>query len=214
LQVLEFKNVSKTFAHKEIFTGFSWEMSEGTLVQALGNNGVGKTTLLKMAAYLVTPDTGNVLVAGQDVAKDPMSAKAQFSYLSPDERNFYWKLTGQQNLAFFASIHGLSRKVFTERISQLAQTFDLQEALNKPFQTYSSGMKQRLSLIRAFMLQRKLYLLDEPDRHLDETGLQTLLSTLETLQKKGSSILVATAHSIQNLKGKTLRVEKDGMHEI
>ncbi|HLG19543.1 MAG TPA: ABC transporter ATP-binding protein [Bdellovibrionota bacterium] len=202
-QLLEFESVSKRFPSRELFTDLSWGMAAGERVLLRGANGSGKTTLLKLIATLIRPTSGTIRIHGRSIWTHPLETRKCFAYLSPDERSFYWKLTGTQNLRFFGRLQYLSSKELAERSERLASAFQLDKDLDRPFQEYSSGMRQKLSLIRALMLNRSLYLLDEPDRHLDAEGLAALETILGEKISSGAAVLVVTAAPSTALGGKS-----------
>lgn len=192
-QVLEFDAVSKRLGNRPLFTGLTWSIGKEELVILKGANGSGKTTLLKMAASLISPDDGEIRIAGLLVRHQRIAAKRHFSYVSPDERSFYWKLSGWQNLRFFASLQSVSPSEFSSSVRSLAERFRMESDLLRPFQEYSSGMRQKLSLVRSFILRRPLFLMDEPDRHLDSSAIATLKELIDERRSEGSTFLIATA---------------------
>lgn len=136
------------------------------VVGLLGTNGAGKTTLLKILATLVLPTAGRVTVEGHDVAREADRVKAMVGLVSGDERSFYWRLTGRQNLEFFAAFQGLSSRAAHNRIEQLREQLGL-ETLDRRFAVCSTGARHRLAIARALLSQPPILLMDEPTRSLD-----------------------------------------------
>jgi ABC-type multidrug transport system ATPase subunit len=139
----------------------------GQVTGVLGLNGAGKTTLLKIICNLISPDAGQVLVTGEPLPSAGSCVCSRVGYAPNDERSFYWRLNAWQNLKFFASLHGLHGKAALDRIRQLLDTFDLGDVATKRFQEYSSGMRKRLSLVRALLHNPQVLVLDEPTNSLD-----------------------------------------------
>ena len=142
----------------------SFAIEEGETVALLGPNGAGKTTLLKIIATLLYVSSGRVLIHGHDVTGDPLRARRLIGLVTSDERSFYWRLTGRQNLAFFAALYRLPARTLADRVADLLDVTGLTEAADRSFHTYSSGMKQRLAIARGFLADPRIVMYDEPTR--------------------------------------------------
>jgi ABC-2 type transport system ATP-binding protein len=147
--------------------GVSFSIPRGGIVGLLGPNGAGKTTLLKVLSTLIEVDKGSVFVLGHDVTKDSMRIRGRIGLVTSDERSFYWRLTGRQNLRFFATLYGLPAKHAKERIEMLFETLGLTEAADRPYYGYSTGMRQKLAIGRGLLSSPELVFYDEPTRSLD-----------------------------------------------
>jgi len=156
-----------TKRHVEAVQGMSFDMHPGEMVGLLGPNGAGKTTLLKIMSTLVYPSSGCVRFFGEDVRTDPIAARGMIGFITCDERSFYWRLTGRDNLRFFASLYGLSAEESDLRIADLLDALNLSYAADQRFDTYSSGMKQSLAIARGLLKNPRIVLYDEPTRSLD-----------------------------------------------
>ena len=152
----------------------SFEIREGETLGLLGPNGAGKTTLLKIISTLLYPTSGRVVFYGQDVFENPAGIRGMLGLVTCDERSFYWRLTGRQNLSFFATLYGLSKKQATEKVETLLEVLDLTAAADRPYQGYSSGMKQKMAIARGLLSQPRLVLYDEPTRSLDPLSAQNI----------------------------------------
>ncbi|MFH2137105.1 MAG: ABC transporter ATP-binding protein [Candidatus Omnitrophota bacterium] len=172
----------------------SFSLPQGKIACLLGENGAGKTTLLKIISTLVFPDEGNVIVNNYSVKTNDIAVKSNIGLVSNDDRSFYWRLSGLQNLEFFAALYGLNKAQTKKRLAELLQLFNI-DYQNQRFDSYSTGMKRKLSLIRALLHEPSLLLLDEPMKSLDYNSSETLKTTIKNLSDEGKTILMAT-HNI------------------
>lgn len=147
--------------------GISFDVRHGELFGLLGPNGAGKTTLLKMLATLCIPEGGTVLISGIDAAKRPMVVKQKIGLCTSEERSFYFRLTARDNLRFFGALAGLAGTALERRTEEVALLVDLHKALDRRYDTFSSGMRQRLSLARALLADPDILFFDEPTRAVD-----------------------------------------------
>ncbi|NUM48131.1 MAG: ABC transporter ATP-binding protein/permease [Anaerolineales bacterium] len=173
----------------------------GELFGLLGPNGAGKTTLLKMLATLITPSSGEAWVNGHPL-EDADSIKASLGFVTTDERSFYWRLTGRQNLTFFAHLHAFPPGTLANRVDELLAVTNLQDKADQPFRTYSTGMRQRLAIARALLHRPSILFLDEPTRGLDPPSIRALHQLIrhELTAKQGLTILLTT-HWLQEAEG-------------
>jgi ABC-2 type transport system ATP-binding protein len=160
----------------ESLRGVSFELREGETLGLLGPNGAGKTTLLKIIATLLYPTSGKVSLFGRDVCEHPIWARRQLGLVTCDERSFYWRLTGRQNLSFFACLYGLGKRQGDERIEELLHILGLTDAAELPYLGYSSGMKQKMAIARGLLGNPLLALYDEPTRSLDPLSAHNIRS--------------------------------------
>lgn len=175
--------------------GVSLEIQEGELFGLLGSNGAGKTTLIKILCTLILPDSGRATVNGFDLA-DEIRVKASIGWVSGEERSFYWRLTGRQNLEFFAALHGLSPREAKERITRGAKWLEMDEFLDRRFDRYSSGMKQRLGIVRGLLNDPKILFLDEPTRSLDPMSAAHLRTVVRRLAYQQGHTVVLVTHQL------------------
>jgi len=174
--------------------GLDLEIGRGRVFCLLGPNGAGKTTLIKILAGLVLPDGGRALAGGRDVAREPGPARSAVGCAIGDERSFYWRLTGRQNLEFFGALYGLRGPARDRRIDELLRLAGLDEAADLRFSGYSTGMRQMLSLARALLADAAILLVDEPTRSLDPRTADRTRDFLrgELAGRRGKTILWAT----------------------
>ena len=177
-------------------------LEEGEVFGLVGPNGAGKTTLIKLLATLLRPTRGSASVGGHDVVEDDAAVRRQIGMVTSNERSFYWRLTGRQNLEFFASLHGRSRRASAGRIAELFALLDMEEHADVRFDAYSTGTKQRLSVARGLLFDPPLLLMDEPTKGVDAVGRKELLDLLRegVLARRGPTILL-TSHDSEEIAG-------------
>lgn len=174
--------------------GIDLTVKSGEIFALLGPNGAGKTTLIKILCSLVLPDAGEIKIAGMDLLKFGKQIQPMLSLLVGEERSFYWRLTGRQNLEFFASLHGLSKRTAREKIGETAEMFRIED-LDKRYQEYSTGTKHRLALARSFLCNATIIFMDEPTRSLDPNAAEGLRRVIrESLRQHREKTFFFTTH--------------------
>jgi len=177
--------------------GLSLEVREGEAMAVLGANGAGKSTLLRILATLLVPTAGHARVAGHDTVQQSREVRRRLGYHAGTDHGFYPRLTGRQNLLFFGQLNQLSNTAASQRISVLAEQFQIREALDRQVRTLSSGTVQRLSLARALLHQPSVLLLDEPTRSLDAIGAAEFRRFLKTeILRQGRTSLLFASHTL------------------
>jgi len=171
-------------------------VKRGELFGLLGPNGAGKTTLIKLLSTLVVPNSGEALVNGFPLT-DGENVRRQIGLVGGEERSFYWRLSGVDNLRFYASLYGLSNDVADSRIRELSQLLGLGEFLHGRFDTYSAGMKQRLALARGLLNEAEILFLDEPTKSLDPGAAMRLRQTIHDLSRKRGHTVVLVTHQLR-----------------
>lgn len=166
---------------------------EGEVLGLVGPNGAGKTTTLRLLSTALKPDAGTLMMNGIDVTNQPQQARRQLGFLS-GATGLYHRLTGRENMAYFAGLNGLSQAQTSEAIDSLAEQLDLHEFIDRRTSTYSSGMRQRISIARAVINQPKVVILDEPTTGLDIMSTQTILEFVRRLKAAGTVVVFSTHH--------------------
>lgn len=166
---------------------------EGEFFGLLGPNGAGKTTLIKLLCCLVLPDAGTARICGQDILRDEREVKRLVGLVSAEERSFYWRLTGRENLRFYASLYHLGRRRADSRIEELLQMVGLAGHGDIRFQSYSTGMRQKLAIARGLLSHPRVLFVDEPTRSLDPVSAQGVRAFFkERVAADGTTIILAT----------------------
>ncbi len=171
------------------------EVESGQVFGLLGPNGAGKTTLMKVLATLVLPSEGRAAVLGADVVRDDYEVRRMVGLTTGDERSFYWRLTGKENLEFFAGLRGLSSLQSRRSVDAALEFVGLVSSARDLVGRYSTGMRQRLTIARALLGDPPLLMLDEPTRSLDPEATDQVRALLRALARNGRTILIAT-HSL------------------
>ncbi len=173
--------------------GISFEVGRGEIFVLIGPNGAGKTTLFKIIATLLLPDKGRVTVNGFDVLREENKVRKSIGYVVNEERSFYWRLSGWENLKFFGVLNNLSGKELRERVNQVVELTGLEDWIYRPVKDYSTGLRQRLSLARGLLVSPSLLILDEPTRSLDPIMAKELRAFVkERASQDGLTVLLAT----------------------
>jgi len=168
-------------------------VEQGELLGLVGPNGAGKTTLIKLLSTLIVPTAGTATVNGYDLQEEGR-IKASIGLVTGDERSFYWRLTGRQNLEFFAALSGCSGHEARHRIEEVLESMGLADRADERFQTYSTGMKQRLALARGLLHDPRILFMDEPTKSLDPTATHRLhrLIKEDLAGRQGKTVLLTT----------------------
>src|SRR5215469_497013 len=172
----------------------SLTVGRGELFALLGPNGAGKTTLLKLLANLSTPDRGRIAIDGIDAARHPLAARRRIGLCTSEERSFYFRLTARANLEFFGALAGLRGKTLRRRIREVVELVDLRASLDQRFESYSSGMRQRLTVARAILADPDVLLLDEPTRAVDPIHAEAIRVLIrdELVNRQRKTVVLAT----------------------
>jgi ABC-2 type transport system ATP-binding protein len=169
------------------------DIQEGEFFGLLGPNGAGKTTLIKLLCCLVLPNSGTAQVFGHDIRKEEQAVKKLVGLVSTEERSFYWRLTGRENLQFYASLYHLPRQQARKRIDALLSFVEMAHEADIRFQNYSTGMRQKLAIARGLLSEPRVLFVDEPTRSLDPVSAQAIRHFLkEKVAGEGKTVVLAT----------------------
>ena len=184
----------------EALRDVSFDVNTGEVFGLIGRNGAGKTTLTKIVATLVQPTTGSVSVRGHDSVSHDEHVRREIGLSTAEERSFYWRLTGEQNLMFFARLHGLSDRTAKQRIEALFARLELEEVARRRFGELSTGNKQRLAAARAMLSNPPVLLLDEPTRSLDPLAAARMRELIRSLAQQDPPITILfTSHNLSEV---------------
>jgi ABC-2 type transport system ATP-binding protein len=189
--MLDVKNLRKSFGALVAVDDVSFTLAKGQLVGLLGPNGAGKTTTVSMIAGLVTPDRGDVLIAGHRLAGDTDPAKRRIG-LVPQDLALYDELSARDNLRFFGALYNLSGRALDQAIGQALELVELADRARDRVKTFSGGMKRRLNLAAGLLHEPDILLLDEPTVGVDPQSRNAIFDNLELLKSRGTSLLYTT----------------------
>ena len=191
----------------EALRDVSFEVETGEIFGLIGRNGAGKTTLTKIVATLVQPTTGNVSVHGYDSVSNDEHVRRDVGLATAEERSFYWRLTSEQNLMFFARLYGLSDRTAKQRIKDVFTKLELDEVARRRFGELSTGNKQRLAVARAMLASPPVLLLDEPTRSLDPLAAARMRELIRSLAKQDPPVtILLTSHNLAEVETLCARV--------
>ena len=192
--MIELRNVTKKFGSFTAVDNISLVVPAGEFFGFLGPNGAGKTTTIKMMAGLFAPTSGQILMNGYDVVKNPIEAKSFTSYV-PDQPFLYDKLTGREFLYFIGGLYKMDKKAIAKKIEEVIEHFDIGEWVDKRTEDYSQGMRQRVTIAAALVHEPKAFIIDEPMVGLDPKSAKIVRETLKMMARQGVSIFMST-HSL------------------
>ena len=175
----------------------SFEIEEGELFGLLGPNGAGKTTTTKMLTTLLIPTSGTAAVKGFDVVKDADQVRRRIGFIFGGERGLYWRLSGIDNLRYFASLYNVDPDTTKKRIEYLLDMVGLNGRGEEKVQGYSRGMKQRLHVARTLLHNPDILFLDEPTLGLDPVGAREFRQVILNLQLEKKTILLTTHYMFE-----------------
>jgi len=184
---IEIDNISIAFQEKNVLSKINMKIAKGEIIGLLGPSGAGKTTLIKILTGQLRPSSGNAYVFGKSVLKMEQEIYQKMGMVL-DNTGLYERLSCYDNLILFADIYQLNKKCITNVLEQV----DLSEAIKRPVNRLSKGMKQRLVLARAIMHEPKLLFLDEPTSGLDPVTAAEIHKLVREQKEKGTTVFLTT----------------------
>jgi ABC-2 type transport system ATP-binding protein len=181
----------------EAVRGVSFEVGQGELFGLLGPNGAGKTTTIKMLITLLIPTAGSARVLGYDVVKNPREVRKRIGYVFGGDRGVYERLSGLDNLRYFAELYGVPAREQKRRIAELLDLVGLTGREKERVEGYSRGMRQRLHVARGLLHDPPVLFLDEPTIGLDPVGARELRATIAALAAAGKTVLLTTHYMFE-----------------
>ncbi|KOR77774.1 multidrug ABC transporter ATP-binding protein [Bacillus sp. FJAT-21352] len=191
MSLLEIKQLVGGYTKTPVLKGISFDIQPNELVGLIGLNGAGKSTTIKHIIGLMEPKGGSVSIHGKTLAQDPDTYRKQFTYV-PETPILYDELTLEEHLKLTAMAHGLAEATFKERMDVLLKEFHMEKRLKWFPAHFSKGMKQKVMIMCAFLVQPSLYIVDEPFVGLDPLGIQSLLDLMRKMKESGAGILMST----------------------
>ncbi len=194
--MIDLEGISKRFGSFYAVKDLSLHVAPGEVFGFLGPNGAGKTTTMKMLVGLIRPTAGKVAVDGVDVVADPIRARQIIGYI-PDRPYLYEKLTAREFLTFTAGIYGMDVAAQAERAGELLELFGLGQWAGELIETYSHGMKQRLTMAAAVLHRPRLLVVDEPMVGLDPRGAVLVKNLFRRMVADGEGTVFLSTHTLE-----------------
>src|SRR5262245_322365 len=189
--MLEIKNLRKSFGPLVAVNDVSFAVRVGGRVGVLGPDGAGETTTVSMIAGLLSPDRGDVLIAGHRLNGDTDPAKRRIG-LVPQDIALYDELSARDNLRFFGALYGLRGRALDAAMARALELVGLEERARDAVKTFSGGMKRRLNLAAGLLHDPDILLLDEPTVGVDPQSRNAIFDNLEALKARGKALLYTT----------------------
>lgn len=189
--MLDIQHLTKTYGEKKAVDDLSLHIAPGEIYGFIGHNGAGKTTTLKSVVGILQFDQGEITIDGRSIKADPLSCKREMAYI-PDNPDLYDYMTGIKYLNFIADVFGVDAQTRQARIRTYADAFELTSDLAQPIAAYSHGMKQKLSIIAAWLHDPKVIIMDEPFVGLDPKAAHLLKGMMREICDNGGAIFFST----------------------
>ncbi|MCP9485212.1 MAG: ABC transporter ATP-binding protein [Gaiellaceae bacterium MAG52_C11] len=189
---IDARNVTRSFGPRRALVDVSLAVASGEIHALLGPNGAGKTTLLRVLGGLMQPDGGSVRMLGADATRSTRAHRALIGLVPSGDRSFYLRISGFENLVFFARLHGLRRRAAKQRATEVLEAVGLAEDARRPAGEYSHGMQKRLSVARALLTEPRVLLVDEATHDLDPHAARVVRELVQRIAADGAAVVWAT----------------------
>ncbi len=189
--ILEVKNLVKKYGDFTAVKGISFNILEGEIFSLLGPNGAGKTTTISVLSTLYAPTSGEAIIGGYSVTRQPMAVRNMIGVV-PQELALYDDLTARENLKFWGQMYGLSGKELNSRVSEVLEQIGLSDKAGNRVKTYSGGMKRRVNIGIGLLHRPKLLFMDEPTVGIDPQSRRAILDSVKELNRQGMTVLYTT----------------------
>jgi ABC-2 type transport system ATP-binding protein len=190
--MIELEQVSKSYdGQRKAVDSLDMVVPSGEIVGFLGPNGAGKTTTIKLITGILKADAGTIKINGEDIKEKPLDIKRQIGFV-PDNPDMFLRLKGLEYLNFMADMYQVEAGMRRARIAELAEKFEMQDALGDRMQNYSHGMRQKIVLIGALLHDPAVWILDEPLTGLDPRASFVLKETLRHHAEQGKTVFFST----------------------
>ncbi|MFS0782967.1 ABC transporter ATP-binding protein [Bacillus sp. 1P06AnD] len=191
MSLLEIKELSGGYTKNLVLNDVTFSVKSGEMVGLIGLNGAGKSTTIKHIIGTMEPKKGAITINGLSPDKNLEEYRKQFTYV-PEMPVLYDELTLEEHLRLTAMAYGITEQEFEKQKSKLLKEFRMEKRLKWFPAHFSKGMKQKVMIMCAFLVQPSLYIVDEPFVGLDPLGIQSLLNMMEDMKKRGAGILMST----------------------
>lgn len=189
--LLEVNNLVGGYTYRDVLHGISFEVNQKEIVGLIGLNGAGKSTTIKHIIGLMREKQGTCKMNGLSLKDDPEKYRQQIGYI-PEMPILYDELTLYEHLRLTAQVYGLTEEQFEARVTPLAKEFHMEDRLQWFPVHFSKGMRQKVMIMCAFLIEPKLYVVDEPFVGLDPLGIQSYLEWMKRMADEGAGVLMST----------------------
>ncbi len=189
--ILEVHQLVKKYGEKTAVNGISFEIQESEIFSLLGPNGAGKTTTISVLSTLYTPTSGDAVIGGHSVTKEPMAVRKLIGVV-PQDIALYEELTAKENLSFWGQMYNLTGKELNTRIDQVLEQVGLSSHAKERVRTFSGGMKRRVNIGVGLLHQPRLLFMDEPTVGIDPQSRRSILDSVKELNRNGMTVLYTT----------------------
>ena len=189
--ILQANKIERSFAGEVLFDNVSLQVDERDRIALVGKNGAGKSTTIKNIIGLLTPQKGTIAVDDLTLQQDPENYRKKIGYI-PETPSLYEELTLREHIEVTAMAYGIPKDEAMKRAESLLKTFRLENRLDWFPVNFSKGMKQKVMVLCAFLIQPSLYIIDEPFLGLDPLAINALLELMVTMKEQGAAILMST----------------------
>ncbi|MGG0739019.1 ABC transporter ATP-binding protein [Niallia taxi] len=191
MALLEVKNLTGGYTRNPVLKDISFSIDSNEIVGLIGLNGAGKSTTIRHIIGLMEPHKGEIQINGSNFEKDKDGYRKQFTFV-PETPILYDELTLEEHLKMTAMAYGISEEQYKTRMPKLLKEFRMEKRLKWFPAHFSKGMKQKVMIMCAFLVQPSLYIVDEPFVGLDPLGIQSLLDMMKKMKEEGAGILMST----------------------
>ncbi len=189
--ILEVQQLVKKYGDKTAVNGISFDIQAGEIFSLLGPNGAGKTTTISVLSTLYVPTSGDAVIGGHSVVKEPMAVRNLIGVV-PQDLALYEDLTARENLSFWGQMYNLSGKALNARVDQVLEQIGLKDRANQRVKTFSGGMKRRVNIGVGLLHQPRLLFMDEPTVGIDPQSRRAILDSVKDLNRQGMTVLYTT----------------------
>lgn len=186
--MIKIDSLNKTFGRIKALDDLNLEINRGELIGIIGPNGAGKTTAIRMVCCILKPDSGDVIIDGYSIYNDPITIKSMIGYL-PEEPNLYERFKAKDLLRYFAELYGVPKNEIDERIKKLLELVGMTNRADDKINTFSKGLRQRISVARALIHDPEIIIFDEPTMGLDPATANSIREFIRNLKGKKTIIL-------------------------
>ena len=191
--LIEVKNLTKKFNKFTAVDDITFDVKKGEIFGLLGPNGAGKSTILRVLSTLARPTKGTAIIGGYDIVKNDTEVRKLIGIVS-EKMKMYNRLTAKENLWFFGSLFNIPKDVLAKRVDELLELVQLTKWKNAQVGTFSTGMRQKMNVIRALLNMPKVLFLDEPTLGLDPQSSVEIREFIKKLNRENGTTVIITTH--------------------